>query len=74
MMMKTEDQGKQTKFNVRDFLRLGEVGNYFLRLFGKKDPGKPKSINLSLMHGINRISVLVFLAALLFFIGRKLLF
>lgn len=61
------------KNRVGDYFRgVGEMGQYVLRIFGKKDPNKPKSINLSLMHGINRISFIIFILALLYLIGRKI--
>ena len=36
----------------------------------KKDPDDPKSINMSLMHGMNRISILVFAIAIIVMIVR----
>lgn len=32
----------------------------------KRDPDAPRDTNIKLMHGMNRISLLVFLAALVF--------
>ena len=32
----------------------------------KRDPNAPRDTNIKLMHGMNRISLLVFLAALFF--------
>ena len=32
----------------------------------KRDPNAPRDTNIKLMHGMNRISLLVFLAALIF--------
>jgi len=62
------------KNTTKDWFRLGAVGRYFLRLFGLKDENAPKSINLKLMHGINRITVIIFILAILFFITKKLFF
>ncbi len=62
----------ELKNKAEDYFKFGEIGQYFLRIFGKKVPGKPKSFSLSIMHGINRISVIMFLLALLFFIGKKI--
>jgi len=59
---------------IKEYFQLGEVGNYFLRLFGRKVEGKPDSINLRLMHGINRIAVIIFILALLFFLSKKFFF
>ena len=72
--IKTEGDTKfELKNTAGDYLKGGrEIGNYFLRIFGKKDPSKPKSFNLRIMHGINRISLIIFLLAVLYMIGRKL--
>lgn len=40
----------------------------------KRDPNAPKSQWISYMHGINRISIFMFLAALLFMLVRFLFF
>jgi hypothetical protein len=40
----------------------------------KRDPNSPHSKWISYMHGINRISILMFLAALLFVLVRVLFF
>ena len=53
------------KNKIKDFFKLGEVGNYFVRVFQKPDPNKPTNFNLRMMHGINKISILVFLFALI---------
>ncbi|WP_268035959.1 DUF6728 family protein [Algoriphagus sp. PAP.12] len=50
---------------VKEFFKLGEVGNYFIRVFQKPDPSKPTSFNLRMMHGINKISIVIFLLALI---------
>jgi len=44
-----------------NFLSLGEVFGYFLRVFKKPDPSKPNTSYLRMMHGINRISIIMFL-------------
>lgn len=54
----------------RDFFSLGEVGGYFFR---KKDPSRPSNINLKMMHGINKISIVVFLLGVIFLILKRLL-
>ncbi|MCU0402336.1 MAG: hypothetical protein MUE75_15245 [Algoriphagus sp.] len=53
------------KNQVKEFFKLGEVGNYFVSIFKKPDPNKPTNFNLRMMHGINKISILVFLFALI---------
>lgn len=52
------------------------VWNQILTYFyiRKRDPSDPKSINMSMMHGMNRISLFMFLVAIvvmLFRIFRK---
>jgi hypothetical protein len=58
------------KLSLREFFSLGEVGGYFFR---KKDPGRPSNINLTMMHGVNKISILIFLLGVLFIIIKHLL-
>lgn len=41
-----------------DFFKMGAVFGYFFR---KHDPDRPNNFNLRMMHGINRISMLMFL-------------
>ena len=36
----------------------------------KRDPNAPRDINIKLMHGMNRISILVFIAALIYMLIR----
>lgn len=58
---------------VKEFFKLGEVGNYILGVFKKPDPNKPTNFNLRMMHGINKISILMFLGAILFIFIKKVL-
>ena len=55
------------KMKVKDYFGFGEVVGYFFR---KKDPNRPKNFNLKVMHGINKISILMFLIALTVMIVR----
>lgn len=41
-----------------NFFKMGDVFGYFFR---KHDPDRPNNFNLRMMHGINRISMLMFL-------------
>ncbi|MEB2777028.1 DUF6728 family protein [Algoriphagus sp. D3-2-R+10] len=56
---------------VKDFFKMGEFGNYFVRVFQKPDPNQKSSINLRMMHGINKISIVVFLLALILWIIKR---
>ncbi len=58
---------------LKEFFQLGELGNYFIRVFQKPDPNKTSNFNLRMMHGINKISILVFLAAVIFWVVKRLL-
>ncbi len=59
---------EKKKLSVREFLSLGEVGGYFFR---KKDPSRPMNINIKMMHGINKISIVVFLVGVLYLILKR---
>lgn len=50
--------------------RLGEAFSYFFRVFRRPDPARPTSFNLRMMHGINRISIVMFLFCLLVMLIR----
>jgi hypothetical protein len=54
----------------KEFFKLGEVGGYFFR---GKDPSRPSNINIKMMHGINKISIVVFLLGVIFLILKRLL-
>lgn len=67
---KSEGQGvkePQEKRSWRDFFSLGEVGEYFFR---RKDPDRPSNINIKMMHGVNKISILMFLACVIIILVR----
>lgn len=58
---------------IKDFFQLGEVGNYFIRVFQKPDPNKKSNFNLRMMHGINKISILMFLAAIIIWVAKRMM-
>jgi hypothetical protein len=66
-----EEEKPKKKSGLRNFISLGEVGGYFFR---KKDPHRPSNINIKLMHGINKISIIVFLLAIIFLIIKRFFF
>lgn len=43
---------------------------YYIAFWRKPDPDSPSSFNLKIMHGINRISILMFIFALAVIIYR----
>ena len=67
--METHHTNDQKKAGWKQFFSLGEVGGYFFR---KKDPSRPTNINLKMMHGINKISIIVFLLGVLYLILKRL--
>lgn len=68
--MEAHQTNGQKKGGWKQFFSLGEVGGYFFR---KKDPTRPTNINLRMMHGINKISIIVFLLGVLYLILKRLL-
>ena len=61
---------KAKKNGWKEFFTLGEVGGYFFR---KKDPSRPSNINIKMMHGINRISIIIFLLGIIYLILKRFL-
>ena len=55
------------KGGFKQFFSLGEVGGYFFR---KKDPNRPSNINIRMMHGVNKISIVVFLAGVIYLVFK----
>ena len=62
------NQPEQKKRSLKEFLSLGEVGGYFFR---KKDPNRPVNVNIKIMHGINKISIIIFLLAVIYLIAKR---
>lgn len=56
------------KAGWKQFFSIGEVGGYFFR---KKDPNRPSNFNIRMMHGINKISIIVFLLGVLFLVLKR---
>lgn len=56
---------------IIELLKVGPVFQYFGRVFTKDKEGKyPSSSNLKIMHGINRISIIMFAIALIVMVVR----
>ncbi len=62
--MENENKDKKSTGYYFDF---SEVLTYFFR---KKDPNRPTNTSLKMMHGINKISMLMFLVCLIVIITR----
>ncbi len=65
--MEQQQKENQEKLTWKNFFQLGELGGYFFR---KKDPNRPSNISLKMMHGVNKISILMFLACVIIIITR----
>ena len=64
----TTTGAEKKKLTLKTFFGLGEVAGYFFR---KKDPSRPTNIDLKMMHGVNKISILVFLAGVAYLLIKK---
>jgi len=53
--------------NLKKYFDLGPVFGYFFR---KKDASRVSNINLKMMHGVNKLSMLIFLVCVLVMIYR----
>ncbi len=42
----------------------------YINIFKKEDPDQPSSLNLKFMHGINRISIFMFIGCMIYLIIR----
>lgn len=62
---------KEEKSSVKEYFAFGEVLGYFFR---KKDPNNRPNFNLRMMHGINKISIIMFLLGITFFILKRFVF
>lgn len=66
--MEQQDQKKKLRF--KEFFKMGEVGEYFFR---KKDPSRPNNINIRMMHGVNKLSIAIFLVAVIYLVVKRFL-
>ena len=67
-MENKEDSTKKKRLGLKEMFSLGEVGGYFFR---KKDPNRPVNINLRMMHGVNRICIIIFLLAVIYLVAKR---
>ncbi|MEP0711245.1 DUF6728 family protein [Algoriphagus sp.] len=56
---------------IKGFFNMGDFGNYFVRVFQKPDPDQKSNFNLRMMHGINKISIVVFLLAIIVWVVKR---
>ena len=69
LKLKHMEQHREQKGGLKSYFQFGEVLGYFFR---KKDPNRHANFNLKMMHGINKISIVVFLLGVLFVLARRL--
>ncbi|WP_286745428.1 DUF6728 family protein [Roseivirga sp. UBA1976] len=62
-----EQKQERVKLTAKEAFDFGPVLGYFFR---KKDPNRPSNFNIRVMHGINKISIIMFLIALTVIIVR----
>jgi len=65
-----ESNKKETKNSLKEYFQMNEVWGYFFR---KKDPERPINFNIKVMHGINKLAIIIFLAAVIYLIVRRLI-
>jgi hypothetical protein len=61
-LMHMKDQNHKT-----NYFDIKEVFTYFFR---KKDPDRPSNFNIRAMHTINKISILIFLAGVIYLVAK----
>ncbi len=64
-------EAQKGRNSFQEYFAVNELFQYFARVF-KKDPNSKFNINLRMMHGINRISIVMFLIALTVWIIRRI--
>ncbi len=64
---KDKEQKVDEQKNIGYYFDFKEVLTYFFR---KKDPNRPTNINIRMMHGINKISIVMFLICVIVIITR----
>ena len=66
--MNTEMEDKRNH-KAGDYFNVTEALTYFFR---KKDPNRPTNFNIRVMHGINKISILIFLVGIIYLIIKNI--
>lgn len=62
-----EQKDKKEQKDLGYYFDFKEVLTYFFR---KKDPSRPTNTNIKMMHGINKISMIMFLICVIVIITR----
>tara|TARA_B110000263_G_scaffold196895_1_gene175482 strand:- start:164 stop:355 length:192 start_codon:yes stop_codon:yes gene_type:complete len=61
---------KKDKKNISYYFDFSEVLTYFFR---KKDPNKKVDFSLKMMHGVNKISIIIFLLGVIYIVVKRFL-
>ncbi len=69
-MDQEKSETRDEKKDVGYYFNLSEVLGYYFR---KKDPNRPSNTNIKIMHGINKISIIMFLICLIVIITRVII-
>ncbi len=59
----------ERKSGWKNYFDFGEVFGYYFR---NKAPGARKNFNLRVMHGINRLSIVMFIAAVIYLLIKHI--
>ncbi|MGW8123980.1 DUF6728 family protein [Roseivirga echinicomitans] len=66
--IKNEEQ-EDSKLTAKEAFDFGPVLGYFFR---KKDPSRPTNFNIKAMHTINKISIIMFIIAVIVIVSRAI--
>jgi hypothetical protein len=58
---------QKEKNSAKEYFQFGELTGYFFR---KKDTERKSNFNLRMMHGINKISIIMFLAGMVYLVSK----
>lgn len=61
------EESKEEKKGASYYFDFSEVFGYFFR---KKDPNRPINTSLKMMHGVNKLSILIFLICVIVIASR----
>ena len=69
VILRDNNMESKKKNSIKDYFQVGEALGYFFR---KKDPSRPKNFNIKVMHGVNKISIIIFLLGVIYLIVKRL--
>lgn len=70
-MAEKMEKPASTENSWKDYFRVGEVFGYFFRKNNPKPENQSSRINLKMMHGVNKLSMIMFLVGIIVFIISK---